>query len=121
MLSGLFSEVLCLVVPGAVAWCYGDDEGCGIVGALGEETVKGVDVYWFDDDPEGHCRVPAVWKVQTQLGEMTGWEDVATDCPIVKGDWSRVTFAKPVPAVSIRLQVKLQPKFSAGICELRLR
>ena len=51
---------------------------------------------------------------------MTGWEDVATDCPIVKGDWSRVTFAKPVPAVSIRLQVKLQPKFSAGICELRL-
>ena len=86
----------------------------------GEETVKGVDVYWFDDKPVGHCRVPAAWKVQAQLGEMTGWEDVATDCPIVKVDWSRVTFAKPVPAVSIRLQVKLQPKFSAGICELRL-
>ena len=87
----------------------------------GEETVTGVDVYWFDDDPVGQCRVPAAWKIQAQLGEMTGWEDVATDCPIVKGDWSRVTFAKPVPAVSIRLQVKLQPKFSAGICELRLR
>ena len=87
----------------------------------GEETVKGVDMYWFDDKPVGHCRVPAAWQVQAQLGEMTGWEDVATDCPIVKGDWSRVTFAKPVPAVSIRLRVKLQPKFSAGICELRLR
>ena len=87
----------------------------------GEETVKGVDVYWFDDKPVGHCRVPAAWKVQAQLGEMTGWEDVATECPVVKGGWSRVTFAKPVPAVGIRLQVKLQPKFSAGICELRLR
>ena len=87
----------------------------------GEETVKGVDVYWFDDKPTGHCRVPAAWKVQAQLGEMTGWEDVATECPVVKGGWSRVTFAKPVPAVGIRLQVKLQPKFSAGICELRLR
>ena len=87
----------------------------------GEELVKGVDVYWFDDNPVGGCRVPASWRVQTQLGEMTGWEDVATDCPVIKGEWSSVTFAKPVPAVSVRLQIKLQRGFSSGICELRLR
>lgn len=87
----------------------------------GEETVRGVDVYWFDDDPVGGCRVPAEWKVQTQLGEMTDWQDAATACPIVKGDWSRVTFAKPMPAVSVRLQIKLKPGFSTGLCELRLR
>ena len=86
-----------------------------------EEAVNGMDVYWFDDAPTGGCRVPAAWKVQAQLGEMTGREDVASDCPIVKGGWSRVTFANPVPAVSVRLQVKLQPGFSSGICELRLR
>ena len=87
----------------------------------GEESVRGVDVYWFDDEPVGGCRVPAEWKVQTQLGEMTGWQDAATSCPIVKGNWSSVTFAKPMPAVAVRLQIKLKPGFSAGICELRLR
>ena len=87
----------------------------------GEESVKGVDVYWFDDDPIGQCRIPESWKVQAQLGEMTGWEDVSTTCPVVKGGWSNVSFAKPVPAVSIRLQIKLKPGFSSGICELRLR
>ena len=87
----------------------------------GEESVKGVDVYWFDDKPVGQCRVPTSWKVQAQLGEMTGWEDIATDCPVVKGGWSSIIFAKPVPAVSVRLQVKLQPGFSSGICELRLK
>ena len=87
----------------------------------GEESVSGVDVYWFDDDPVGQCRIPESWKVQAQLGEMTGWEDVATDCLVVKGGWSSVSFKKPVPAVSIRLQIKLWSGFSAGICELRLR
>ena len=87
----------------------------------GEEPVRGVDVYWFDDEPVGGCRVPAEWKVQTQLGEMTGWQDAAAGCPIVKGNWSSVTFAKPMPAVAVRLQIKLKPGFSAGICELRLR
>ena len=86
-----------------------------------EETVRGVDVYWFDDEPVGGCRVPAEWKVQTQLGEMTDWQDAATSCPIVKGNWSSVTFAKPMPAVAVRLQIKLKKGFSSGICELRLR
>ena len=86
-----------------------------------EEAVRGVDVYWFDDKPVGQCRIPASWKVQAQLGEMTGWEDVAIGCPVVKGGWSSVTFAKPVPAVGIRLRIKLQPGFSSGICELRLK
>ena len=87
----------------------------------GEETVRGVDVYWFDDEPTGGCRVPAEWKVQTQLGEMTGWQDAADSCPIVKGGWSRATFQKPMPAVAVRLRIKLKPGFSAGICELRLK
>jgi hypothetical protein len=52
---------------------------------------------------------------------MTDWQDAATSCPIVKGNWSSVTFAKPMPAVAVRLQIKLKPGFSAGICELRLR
>ena len=87
----------------------------------GEEPVHGVDVYWFDDEPVGNCRVPAEWKIQAKLGEMTGWQDVAAGCPVVKGGWSSVTFAKPMPAVAVRLQIKLKPGFSSGICELRLR
>ena len=65
--------------------------------------------------------MPAEWKVQTQLGEMTGWQDAAAGCPVVKGGWSSMTFAKPMPAVAVRLQIKLKPGYSSGICELRLR
>jgi len=42
-------------------------------------------------------------------------------CPVVKGGWSSMTFAKPMPAVAVRLQIKLKPGYSSGICELRLR
>ena len=52
---------------------------------------------------------------------MTGWQDAAVGCPIVKGGWSSMTFAKPMPAVAVRLQIKLKPGHSSGICELRLR
>ena len=59
--------------------------------------------------------------MEAQLGEMTGWQNVATSCPVVKGGWSSVTFDKPTPAVAVRLRIKLKAGFSSGICELRLR
>ena len=88
----------------------------------GEEQVKGVDVYWFDDESvKGNCRVPESWKVQVQLGEMTGWSDVAAEYPVRKDGWSRVTFETPQPAVQVRLAVKLRANYSAGAYEIRLR
>ena len=88
----------------------------------GEETVNGVDVYWFDDESvKGRCRAPESWKVQVQLGEMTGWNDVAAEYPVCADGWSRVTFPKGEPAVQVRLLVKLRKGFSAGAYEVRLR
>lgn len=85
------------------------------------EAVTGVDVFWFDDEPVGRCRVPAAWRVQTRSAAATEWQDAAADCPIVKGGWSRVDFGKAVTASQIRLLVTLRPGSSAGLCELRLR
>ena len=85
------------------------------------EEVKGVDVYWFDDDPVGRCRVPASWKVQVKPDESAEWQDAATNCPIVKGGWSCANLPAPRSALKIRLLVTLKPGVSSGLCELRLR
>lgn len=87
----------------------------------GEKAVNGVDVYWFDDEAVGgRCRVPKSWRVQVQLGEMTGWHDVEADYPVRKGEWSRVRFKRPHPAVQVRLMVRLREGFSAGAYEIYL-
>ena len=85
------------------------------------ESVTGVDVYWFDDDPVGRCRVPASWKVQVKPDESAEWQDAATNCPIVKGGWSCANLPAPRSALKIRLLVTLKPGVSSGLCELRLR
>lgn len=86
-----------------------------------EDEMSGVDVFWFDDEPVGGCRVPTSWKIQTRCGENGDWTDVEADYPVVKGDWSRVSFKVPVAAKQVRVAVQLQAGFSGGICELCLR
>jgi hypothetical protein len=81
--------------------------------------LKAADVYWFDDAGTGLCRVPQSWQLLYKDGGE--WKPVkAADSYEVKKDqFNKVSF-DPVRTSAIRLQVQLQPTFSAGILEWRV-
>jgi uncharacterized protein len=82
----------------------------------GPTRVRRCSVYWFDDTGIGECRVPAVWKISYRKGNE--WKPVtggsATDCQ--KDRLNTMTF-DPVETDGLRLEVQLQPGFSAGLYE----
>jgi hypothetical protein len=79
-------------------------------------TISKTKVYWFDDGPEGGCRIPAEWEILYLNGNI--WEPVSNRLAykIAKNEWSSVTF-KPVLTRSVKLKVRLNKEFSAGIYE----
>lgn len=79
--------------------------------------LKGVRVYWFDDEPRGgHCRLPASWRIVYRKGNE--WIPVGAPepLPIVKDGWSEVSF-DPIQTQGLRLEVQLRPNWSGGILE----
>lgn len=82
--------------------------------------ISGCEVYWFDDTGVGQCRVPASWRVTYLDGEE--WRPVAnpTGYGVAKDTYNRVDF-DPVETTAIRIEVQLQPGFSGGILEWKLR
>jgi DUF1680 family protein len=84
------------------------------------ETIRGVEVYWFDDTGAGYCRVPASWRVMVRRDG--SWEAVKTrERPGMDRDrFNAVTF-DVVQTDAVRLEVSLQEQFSGGILEWRLR
>jgi len=79
--------------------------------------VSGVTVSWFDDTGIGECRLPVSWKLlyQDQNGN---WEPVerASGYDVRKSTPVKVTF-KPVTTQALRIELKLQDGFSAGLYE----
>ena len=83
-------------------------------------------VYWFDDGPEGGCRIPDEWEILYLTGNTwkpvmvkTGLSSGATESktyPVTKNGWDSVSFT-PVMASAIKIKVKLNKDFSAGIYE----
>ncbi len=82
-------------------------------------TISSTRVYWFDDGPAGGCRVPRSWRVLYRVGER--WLPIAgTSTERVERDaYNRVTF-QPVEAEGLKLEVQLQPGYSAGILEWKV-
>lgn len=82
--------------------------------------IAGTQVFWFDDQPDGGCAVPAEWSIQ-YLDSDT-WREVAAKGTYGtgKGEFQTVEFA-PVTTTAIRLQVRLQAGKSGGIYEWRVR
>jgi hypothetical protein len=83
-------------------------------------TVSAVEVYWFDDTGTGSCRVPKSWRVEYHDGH--GWRPVGTtgSYGVALDQFNAVRFA-PVTTRQVRLVVELQPKYSAGILEWRVK
>ncbi|WP_227625074.1 glycoside hydrolase family 127 protein [Fimbriimonas ginsengisoli] len=83
-------------------------------------TVSETEIYWFDDTHRGECRVPESWRLLYKDGDQ--WKPVETTDPYgVKLDaFNRLTF-KPVTTSALRVEVKLQPNWSAGVQEWKVK
>ena len=85
------------------------------------EEVKGVEVYWFDDEPSGRCRLPDSWRVQWRADEKAPWQAVAVDGPVAKDKFCTIDFPESVKAKAVRIDISLQKDFSGGILECRFK
>jgi DUF1680 family protein len=80
------------------------------------ETISKTKVYWFDDGPDGGCRIPDEWEILFLSGNI--WQPVKTktNYKVTKNNWDSIVF-DPVKASAIKLKVKLNKDYSAGIYE----
>jgi DUF1680 family protein len=80
------------------------------------ETVSECSVYWFDDGPDGGCRIPAGWRVLYKQG--SDWKPVKEllDYTTTKDTYDKVKF-ESVRTSALRLEVQLQKEFSGGVHE----
>jgi hypothetical protein len=78
-----------------------------------------VEVYWFDDTGMGQCRVPQSWRLLYRVGEE--WKPVtgASEYGTQRDRFNVVTY-DPVETTGLRIEVKLQKDFSAGILEWKI-
>jgi DUF1680 family protein len=83
-------------------------------------TVSEVELYWFDDTGSGQCRVPKSWRLLYKDGDE--WKPVETSeaFGLEKDKFNKLTF-KPVTTTGLRLEVTLQPEWSAGIQEFKAK
>jgi DUF1680 family protein len=80
------------------------------------ETISKTKVYWFDDGPDGGCRVPDEWEMQYQAGNT--WKPVKAKSTytVTKDGWDSLEF-EHVKTSAVKIRVKLNREFSTGIYE----
>jgi len=82
--------------------------------------VEAVEVYWFDDSGRGGCRVPESWRLLYRDGEQ--WKPVETQDSLgVEKDRYNVVRVAPVTTAGLRIELQLQPQFSGGVLEWKVR
>jgi len=81
--------------------------------------ISEVAVYWFDDTGEGECRVPASWKLYYKKG--SDWVEVKSKGAYgVEKDKYNVVKFSPVTTTALKLELKMQKDFSAGLQEWKV-
>lgn len=80
------------------------------------ETISKTKVYWFDDSPNGGCRIPDGWEILYKAGNT--WKPVQNTTPykVTKDGWDTLEFS-PVKASGVKIRVKLNKDFASGIHE----
>ena len=70
----------------------------------------------YDDTGHGSVRVPATWRLLYKDG--TGWKPVEAveSYGVARDRFNRVSF-QPVTTGALRIEVTMQPTFSAGLQE----
>jgi hypothetical protein len=84
------------------------------------KKVSGASVYWFDDTGGGSCRVPASWKILWKDGDAWKPVEATGELGTKRGAYNPVGF-KPVETTALRIEVQLQPGFSGGILEWKVK
>jgi len=83
-------------------------------------TISEVEVYWFDDTGGGEVRVPASWRVLYRDGDQWKAVDSGAAYGVERDKYNKVTF-KPVTTNGLRLEVTMQPTWSAGIQKWKVK
>jgi hypothetical protein len=83
-----------------------------------KQDVSAVQVYWFDDTGRGECHLPESWKVLYRDSKGK-FQPVNNNTPYhtEKDTFNTVEF-EPVKTDGIKIEIKLQEKWSAGIQEV---
>jgi len=83
-------------------------------------TVSECQLYWFDDTGQGEVRVPASWRLLYKDGN--DWKPVAAreSYGVQKDRYNRITF-QPVTTSGLRVELSMQPDFSAGIQKWKVK
>ena len=78
------------------------------------------ETYRIERDPLGEVRVPASWRLLYKDGN--DWKPVENLGPygVAKDGYNKVAF-KSITTSGMRLEVTMQPNFSAGIQEWKVR
>jgi DUF1680 family protein len=83
-------------------------------------TVSEAEVYWFDDTGRGGVRVPDSWRLLYKAGDRWLPVESATTFGVAKDAWNKVAFT-PVKTTALRIELVMQPTFSAGLQEWRVK
>jgi len=83
-------------------------------------TVAESELYWFDDTGRGEVRVPESWRILYRDGEE--WKPVQNlgSYGVAKDTYNKIAF-KPVTTPALRLEVVMQPNWSAGVEKWKVR
>ncbi|RLD65455.1 MAG: glycoside hydrolase family 127 protein [Bacteroidetes bacterium] len=84
-----------------------------------EATISNIHIYWFDDGPDGGCRIPETWKMlYLKNGE---WKEITKhgEYPVLKDEFTSIEISN-IKTKSMKLEIKLQENFSGGILEWKL-
>ena len=83
-------------------------------------TISSSDLYWFDDTGHGEVRIPASWRILYLDGDQ--WKPVENPSAygVEKDKYNSVTF-KSVTTSALRLEVTMQPNWSAGVEEWKVK
>ncbi len=80
------------------------------------DVVSGAGVYWFDDGPDGGCRVPAGWRILYRKGDKWIPVNNISEYGLKKGEVNRIDF-EAVQTDALKLEVRLPENFSSGLYE----
>jgi hypothetical protein len=85
------------------------------------KRVSATEVYWFDDTGKGQCRLPKAWRLLYQ-NEAGQWQPVPgfLSGPVARDRWNTAAFPA-VAAKALRLEIELQPGFSGGVLEWKVK
>jgi uncharacterized protein len=83
-------------------------------------TVSSAELYWFDDTGRGEVRVPASWRILYRDGDQWKPVESSSSYGVEKDKYNKLTF-QPVTTSALRLEVTMQPNWSAGITEWKIK